>query len=276
MKQRLKVITLTCLTGLLVTACTGSLSPAPPTPIPATPTTAASPTPKPPSVSIYYGETAQFELTTPSGRRVLIDIAAPNLLTSPATDQDILLTTHYHSDHYLKSYVDSFPGKKLTVEEGEIQLPDVNIRGIASAHNAADHFLPKNGTNYIYIIDIDGLRLAHFGDIGQETFAPEQLEALGTVDIAITQFENSFSSMNITNLKGFNLMDQLKPHIILQTHSSLKAAGEAVSRWKAYASEKPMLALNREQIPTETTIIFLGKLAESYQKIYKLDWFGKP
>jgi L-ascorbate metabolism protein UlaG (beta-lactamase superfamily) len=279
MQRNLKVFTLICITGLFLGACAGSTPTATPAPtfIPVTPMIAASPTPElPKNVSIYYEENAQFELIGSNGRRILIDIANPGLLTSPATDKDILLTTHFHSDHYSKRYVDSFPGQKLTVETGEIQLPDVSIRGIASAHNAADPLQPKDGTNYIYIIDMAGLRIVHFGDIGQETLTPEQLAALGQVDVALTQFENSYSAMDTTNMKGFKLMDQVKPHIVIQTHSSLNASGEAAKKWKAYAAEQPSITLTREQLPAEASIIFMGSRAVSYQKIYKLPWFGKP
>jgi L-ascorbate metabolism protein UlaG (beta-lactamase superfamily) len=279
MKRNLTIIALLWITSLLLAACVGNTpTPAPsPTPIPAMPTAAASLTPDlPPSVTIIYEEAAQFELIGSSGQRILIDIANPGALTKPATADDILLTTHYHDDHYRKAYVDSFPGEKLTVEAGQIELPGVKILGIASAHNAADDLLHKDGTNYIYLIEMGGLRIVHFGDIGQEALTDGQLEALGQVDLALTQFNNSFSSMDIFNMKGFNLIDQVKPRMIIQTHSSLKATGEAVNKWKAYALEQPSLTLTRAQVPAETTIVFMGSLAVSYQKIYNLPWFGKP
>jgi hypothetical protein len=82
--------------------------------------------------------------------------------------------------------------------------------------------------------------------------------------------------MNMSNLKGFNLMDQLKPRIIMQTHFSNQSSEEAMRRWKAYSSEQPQLILAKEQVPAETSIIFMGNLAASYQKIHNLPWFGKP
>ena len=55
------------------------------------------------------------------------------------------------------------------------------MRGIASAHTARDYeeFKPEGGSNYIFIVDMGGLRIAHFGDIGQEYLTEEQLAALG-------------------------------------------------------------------------------------------------
>ena len=45
------------------------------------------------------------------------------------------------------------------------------------------------------------------------------------------QFENSFSQMDLDNKKGFALMEQVEPRLIIQTHSSLEAVQEAAKRW---------------------------------------------
>ena len=268
----MKHIALFALACLMLSACAAPAPAATSTPIPATPTAEPSATPEPPEgVSIYFVDTAQFEITTPAGWRVLIDVANPNLLTSPPTEQDILLVTHGHGDHYNKTFVDAFPGQKLIIEEGLIELPGVSIRGIASAHNTGQEFTPKDGTNYIFIIDVADLRLAHFGDIGQEEFTPEQLEALGQVDVAMTQLVNSFSYMNMENLKGFNLMEQLNPRMIIPTHSSKQATEEAVNRWAGYACEQPCF-ISKENLPPEASFLFISSLAAAYQKIYDLPW----
>jgi L-ascorbate metabolism protein UlaG (beta-lactamase superfamily) len=136
--------------------------------------------------------------------------------------------------------------------------------------------MPKDGDNYIFIIDMGGLRIVHFGDIGQDALTAGQLEALGQVDVALMQFENAYSMMNTINMKGFKLMDQVKPRIIVQTHSSPTAIGEAVKRWKAYFADPPAITLTREQLPAEPTIVLMGSLANDFQKIHPLPLFGKP
>lgn len=269
----MKHITLFALACLILAACAAPAPAATPTPVPDTPTPEATATPAPPpGVSIYFVDTAQFEITTPTGRRVLIDVGNPSQLTSPPNEGDVLVVTHTHKDHYNQAFIDSFPGQKLIVEEGQIELPEVSIRGIASAHAAGDPFLPKDGSNYIFIIDVASLRLAHFGDMGQDEFTPEQLEALGQVDVAMAALINSFGFMNMQNLKGFNLMEQLKPRMFIPTHSSKQANEEGMNRWKGYACEQPCF-VSKETLPAESGILFLGTLAASYQTIYELPWF---
>ena len=214
------------------------------------------------TLKLYYEENAQVELISAESTRVLIDVNDPGALSSPPTAKDVLLTTHNHGDHRRLDFVSSFPGKQLDVKTGEIKLKDVTIRGIASAHNEGDEFRDEGGSNYIFIIDMAGLRIAHFGDIGQEALTPKQLKALGKVDIAITQLANMFSNMTAVNKKGFNLIDQLQPKLIIPTHiHDPTCAKIAADKWLGYNSYKKYLSPNIDNLPEETTIIFMGSNA---------------
>ncbi len=173
--------------------------------------------PQEPKVKVTYEDNAQFELVSPQGVRVLIDIANPGKLTSPATDKDILLTTHIDFDHYNSQFVESFPGQQLWMKEGEIKQVDVAIKGVKAAHYNAT---PPDGSDYIYVVDMGGLRIAHFGDLGQEKLTQDQLDQLGAVDVALSQLENPYSAVTLDNKKGFNQMEQVKPKLLIPTHGN--------------------------------------------------------
>jgi hypothetical protein len=247
-----------------------------PTPLPTTapPTLPPAATPTRPAVTIYYEDNAQVELLSPQGTRVLIDVYKPTALSNPATQNDVLLTTHKHQDHVNASFYTSFPGQQLMTKAGEIKLPDVAIQGIASAHNAADELKPEGGTNYIYVVDMGGLRLVHFGDIGQEALTPEQLKALGKVDIAITQLANSYSAMDATNKKGFRLMEQVQPRLIIPTHNSLDAAKYAVTQWQGWYWDQPAVTISRANLSDKTQILFMGSTAATYGQNLNLPKVG--
>lgn len=226
-------------------------------------------------VTVYYEEKAQIELISSKGARILIDVYDPSLLSRPATSKDILLTTHTHRDHKNYDFLSNFKGKQLFVRTGEIKTADVSIQGIASAHNEGDPFLSENGTNYIFIVDMDGLRIVHFGDIGQEALTPEQLAALGTVDIAVMQFDNNYSQMNVDNKKGFKMIAQLRPRLIIPTHNSAKAAQYAMTLWPCLYSDKASVKISRDKLIDETRLLFLGETATAYAKITNasaVDW----
>ena len=236
-----------------------------------TPASAASPA----GVAIRYEGNAQVELSANGGARVLIDVFDPGALSAPPTADDVLLTTHTHDDHLSRDFRSSFPGRQLFVTEGEIETPDATIRSIASAHTEDDPLLPKNGADYIFIVDMGGLRIAHFGDIGQTALTAGQLQALGNVDIAITQFDNSFSHMDAINKKGFRLMEQVKPRLILQTHTSVAAVELARTLWPVLYSEQPEVTVTAERLPAETSLLLLGDDAAFYAGLApaeKVDW----
>ena len=213
-----------------------------------------------PKVTIICDDAkSQFEAISPEGVRVLMDIAKPERLSSPAMASDILVTTHSHGDHYLSSFVDSFPGKKLTFETGTLESNGVKITGIASAHTATlGEFLPwGRRSNYIYLIEMGGLRIAHFGDIGQEKLTAKQLNILGEIDIAITQFSNPYSDVNIDNLKGFHLMDQVKPKLIIPTHIDEPTARYAAKKWEGFYIVGPLKIGKADLKPEKPKVLFM-------------------
>lgn len=230
-----------------------------------------------PAITIYYEQNAQVELIGSKGTRVLIDVWDPSRLSRPATQNDILLTTHTHLDHVNTDFLSDFKGKQLFVRIGEITTADVNIQGLASAHTDGDPFLSENGTNYIYIVNMDDLQIAHFGDIGQETLTPKQLAALGKVDVAVTQFVNEVSQMSVYNKKGFNLMAQLKPRLIIPTHNSIPVVQYMKTLWPCLYSDNSSVKISHDNLTDETRLLFLGDFALGWSyaeltKAFAIKW----
>ena len=107
-----------------------------------------------------------------------------------------------------------------------------------------------------------GLRIAHFGDIGQEALTSKQLKVLGEVGIAVTQLANMFSDMTAANKKGFNLMDQVQPKLIIPTHIHEPTCAKiAAEKWIAFESYKKSVSLSTDNLSEKTTIIFMGRNA---------------
>lgn len=89
------------------------------------------------------------------------------------------------------------------------------------------------------------------------------------------QFENSYSAMDTINKKGFNLMDQVKPRLILPTHvgeASVKMLGE---RWPSLYSDKLLVAIAPSELTSDTRVLFLGATSTALAEITnatKVDW----
>jgi L-ascorbate metabolism protein UlaG (beta-lactamase superfamily) len=148
-------------------------------------------------------------------------VADPNIPLD-GIKPDIITVTHLHDDHIDKGFLEKNKTARQSVAKAEsFAVKDVNVTGIASSHMGdAITTLP---TNIIYVFEVDGLRIAHMGDIGQKKLTEEQLAAIGKIDVAFMQFVNLYSDYSVENGKGFTLIEQLKPQIIIPTHSSSEA-----------------------------------------------------
>lgn len=86
------------------------------------------------------------------------------------------------------------------------------------------------------------------GDIGQDTLSDVQLKELGRIDIAFMQFVNPYSDYSLENGKGFKLIEQLKPQIIIPTHSSAEATKKIGEMVGAYESVRNILTVSKEDL----------------------------
>jgi len=95
---------------------------------------------------------------------------------------DLLLVTHEHFDHNGVGSIDGDP-HIIRSTAGTHQSPIGEVIGIASEHDDAAG--TKRGPNTLFVFTFGGMRVAHLGDLGQTALRPEQLAALGSVDLLL-------------------------------------------------------------------------------------------
>jgi L-ascorbate metabolism protein UlaG (beta-lactamase superfamily) len=94
---------------------------------------------------------------------------------------DLLLVTHEHVDHNGVAAIAGEPAI-LRSTAGLLSSPIGDVLAVASEHD--DVAGTKRGANTIFVFDLGGLRVAHFGDFGQGALRDEQAAAIATVDLA--------------------------------------------------------------------------------------------
>ncbi len=94
----------------------------------------------------------------------------------------LLLVTHEHADHNGIEAVDGDP-VILRSTAGLLESPLGEITAIASEHD--EQAGTARGPNTIFVFELDGLRVCHFGDFGQSELRAEQEAAIGAVDLLI-------------------------------------------------------------------------------------------
>jgi L-ascorbate metabolism protein UlaG (beta-lactamase superfamily) len=93
---------------------------------------------------------------------------------------DLVLVTHEHADHNGVEAIDGDP-VVLRSTAGRLSSPIGDVVAVASEHDDAAG--SQRGPNTIFVFELDGIRVAHFGDFGQRALRDEQAEAIGTVDL---------------------------------------------------------------------------------------------
>jgi len=97
-------------------------------------------------------------------------------------EAQLLLVTHEHMDH---NGVEAVGGDPMILRStaGKLESPIGEVVAIASEHDEAAG--TERGPNTIFVFELDGVRVAHFGDFGQSELRPEQAAAIGEVDLLI-------------------------------------------------------------------------------------------
>jgi L-ascorbate metabolism protein UlaG (beta-lactamase superfamily) len=93
---------------------------------------------------------------------------------------DLLLITHEHVDHNGTAAIAGSP-PTLRSTAGRLASPIGEVVAVASEHDAAAG--TERGPNTIFVFDLDGIRVAHFGDFGQSSLRDEQANAIAGVDL---------------------------------------------------------------------------------------------
>jgi L-ascorbate metabolism protein UlaG (beta-lactamase superfamily) len=137
----------------------------------------------------WYGQSA-FSLRAPEATVFIDPFADMSSLAGrglpfeyppvEADGVDLLLITHEHRDHNGVEAIGGDPSV-LRSTAGRHESPVGEVVGIASEHDDAAG--TERGPNTIFAFELDGLRVAHFGDFGQSALRPEQASALGDVDL---------------------------------------------------------------------------------------------
>ena len=148
-------------------------------------------TPPEAGVTIDYVAHASFKITSSSGSSVLIDPFASQVWIGydwpGGIEADAILITHPHYDHdggeYRGMPVPWTEATRVIRGPGQYEVGDISIVAVEGKH--ADPYGMEFGQlNTIYVIEVDGLRIAHLGENGPLTDA--NYAAMGRIDVLMS------------------------------------------------------------------------------------------
>jgi len=124
---------------------------------------------------------------------------------------DILLMSHTsHPDHAGASAVGGSP-ETFSVG-GSHTVKGIQITGLDTYHDESKG--RERGTNVVFSVDVDGVRVTHFGDLGHEP-SDDQYDALAGTNVALIPVGGFFTIDAKTATK---IVGRLKPNICIPMH----------------------------------------------------------
>lgn len=212
---------------------------------------------------IWYGQ-ACFKLKGKEAS-VIIDPFDPDftgLKLPKDLEADIVLKTHDHKDH---SNTGAVGGSPIIFEgPGEYESKGVVITGVASYHDNSGG--SERGLNTIFNVIVDGLRVAHLGDLGQNALTEQQVQEIDTTDILLIPVGSIYT---IDAKMAANIVSQLEPKIIIPMHyggvPGLKFPLDPVDKFlKEMGAENTTpiakLSISKDKLPEEPTVVVLSKV----------------
>jgi L-ascorbate metabolism protein UlaG (beta-lactamase superfamily) len=178
----------------------------------------------------------------------------------PKIEADIVTISHDHGDH---NYLQGVTGHSFVANgPGEYEIKGVSFVGTASWHDSKQG--SERGKNTIYTFNIDGVRLCHLGDLGQEVLTEAQIDEIGGVDILMVPVGGVFTIDAATAAK---VVAQLEPKIVIPMHykdSDIKFDLEPVENFlkemsKEHVDPQSKFSVSADKLPEELDLVVLQK-----------------
>lgn len=127
----------------------------------------------------YFGHSS-FRLKGKDAIVVMDPFADSIGIKFPKVDADVVTVSHDHADHANSAAVGGNP--MVLNGPGEYEVKGVSILGFESYHDADKG--NKRGKNTMYVVEIDGVRVAHLGDLGHR-LSEKQANEFGEIDVLL-------------------------------------------------------------------------------------------
>ena len=130
----------------------------------------------------YLGHSC-FKVKTKTGTVVMDPYGNIGSLKLPTLSADVVTLSHQHQDHNNTSAVSGTARRAqpfVITEPGEYEVEGISIFGYPTFHDAKEG--AERGSNTIYVVQAEGLRVLHLGDLGHP-LSEKLIDELDTIDV---------------------------------------------------------------------------------------------
>ncbi len=156
-----------------------------------------------------------FLVKASNGKRIVMDPYNQKVGMLPQElTADVVTVSHHHFDH---DYIQAVKGRPVVVDKaGRHEFDGFRVTGIPSWHD--DQMGAKRGPNMIFIVESEGIRLCHLGDLGVIPSKDELLRLEG-IDMLLIPIGGTFT---IDPKEADKLVSTIKPKIVMPMHYSME------------------------------------------------------
>ncbi len=252
-----------------------------PAPI-ATPVATSAPTMTPqPGVSLtWYGQSTIL-IRVENGPTILADPVAGNMgyRIAPLDGVDVVTVSHEHADHNNVTLATGSPKILRGLANNDWAKVDETIKGVRIRDVNTFHDDTQGsarGKNAVFVIEANGMRLVHLGDLGHQLSA-EQVKEIGPVDVLLIPVGGFYT----IDAAGANkVIEALKPKAVVPMHYKTPAVALPVATVDAFVLGKNyqwitgnQISMSLDKLPKTTTTYLLGY--EAPQMPVTFSWYGQ-
>lgn len=204
---------------------------------------------------------AAFLITSDSGIRIITDPYKPGCFDGGiqygqiTETADIVTISHEHDDHNDTN----INGDPIFVRNDESQeIKGIKINGIKVFHDTSGG--SERGTNVIFIMNVDGINIAHLGDLGHE-LSDDEIKKIGSVDVVLVPIGGYFT---IDTQTAEKIVTALKPKIVIPMHYKTEKCGFPIAPLESFVQNKEIKKCEGEveickgTLPTSMSIYVLA------------------
>lgn len=180
----------------------------------------------------------------------------------PKVEADIVTISHNHEDHNQAELVGGEPF--VISGPGEYEVEGISVFGVSTFHDQKRG--SERGQNTAYLIEMDGLRICHLGDLGHK-LEDKQLEELNGVDILLIPAGGFYT---IGPTEAAQVVSQLDPKIVIPMHFNSPKLNQEIfgklSSVEVFLKEmgeeaipEPKISITPDKLPEELKVVVLER-----------------
>jgi L-ascorbate metabolism protein UlaG (beta-lactamase superfamily) len=189
-----------------------------------------------------------FEIVSKDGVRIVLDPHAIPAFGRKLVTADLVLCSHHHTDHTRLEVVDNIKdlqkAKRVFIgtEEKDLKPKYIDIKGeykgvkfynVRLFHDDVEGM--KRGLNTALVIEVDGLRIVHLGDLGHR-LTEQQKKKIGKADVLMIPVGGVYTINGLDALKI--IKEDLTPtRYVLPMHYGVPGFGDLLDIEKYFLEE---------------------------------------